>query len=156
MSDESWVDMYGDRHIDVSAMKGLTLSKIVLGSGEVEGKPESIDFYTTDGRHFRQCHQQECCEHVWVEDIEGDLDDLIGSPLVVAEVASQESGEFEDREDRMETYTWAFYKLDTVKGGVVIRWNGESNGYYSEKAEFIEELSPVVKDQPAPGDSDRL
>jgi len=76
-------------------------------------------------------------------DIDGDFDDLIGSPLLMAEEISHDNENPEEvnvPEDQ-ESFTWTFYKLATIRGAVTIRWYGESNGYYSEAVTF-EKMSP--------------
>ena len=76
-------------------------------------------------------HQQDCCEHVSIEDVCGDLQDLVGEPLLLAEEVSGETPvDFNERD--YESVTWTFYKFATRRGYVDVRWLGESNGYYSE------------------------
>ena len=76
-------------------------------------------------------HQQDCCEHVSIEDVCGDLQDLVGEPLLLAEEVSGETPvDFNER--YYESVTWTFYKFATRRGYVDVRWLGESNGYYSE------------------------
>jgi len=96
---------------------------------------EELIFTTTEGETFFMFHSQDCCEHVRIEDISGDLDDLIGNPITLAEEVTNS----EDTLGKIEypdSFTWTFYKLATIKGYVDIRWLGESNGYYSEGVDF--------------------
>lgn len=99
---------------------------------------EAILFETAEGERFRLFHDQDCCESVRVEDVCGELDDLVGSPLTMAEEVSIYEGHPPEGYDPTwgDTYTWTFYKLATVKGYVTIRWLGQSNGYYSESVDF--------------------
>ena len=84
-------------------------------------------------------HQQDCCENVSIEDVCGDLEDLVGEPLLLAEEVTGETPvDFNERE--YESVTWTFYKFATRKGYVDVRWLGESNGYYSEGVSLGHEL----------------
>ena len=84
-------------------------------------------------------HSQDCCEHVSIEDVCGDLEDLVGEPLLLAEeVEGVTPVEFNEADH--ESVTWTFYKFATRRGYVDVRWLGESNGYYSEGVSLGREL----------------
>jgi hypothetical protein len=94
-----------------------------------EVKPERIFFVLADGTMVAFWHYKDCCESVYCEDIEGDLFDLIGRPLVVSETAYHSP---ENHERGVESETWTYYRIATPQGMVTLRWLGSSNGYYSE------------------------
>lgn len=95
---------------------------------------DEVCLVTDDGYTFEMFHSDNCCESVTIEDIAGDLNDLVGSPILMAE---EETNSCEHPKGIIpgyppESFTWTFYKLATIKGAVTIRWYGSSNGYYSE------------------------
>ena len=98
-----------------------------------------IKFVTTEGETFVMYHEQECCESVSIESIEGEISCLIGNPILLAEEVTK-SGKIDDDDYWGYSQTWTFYKLATIKGYVDIRWNGSSNGYYSESVDFVKLL----------------
>ena len=101
----------------------------------IQKTDDNLSFRCTDGRVFRFHHYQNCCESVYIEDVVGDLDDLIGTPLTVAEEVSNMDAP--KPVDSYGSYTWTFYRYATNKGCVTVRWLGLSNGYYSESVDFI-------------------
>lgn len=126
-------------YLEFSSLLGKVFTEV---KGEVGG--EEIVFTVSDSEKYRLFHYQDCCEGVAVEDIIGDLTDLVGSPILMAEEVCSECcvnpDEIEPEKrlvsDCCESFTWTFYKLATVKGYVTIRWLGQSNGYYSESVSF--------------------
>ena len=103
--------------------------------GKVFKSVENIDdteikFVTEDAQTYRMLHSQDCCEYVYIESVVGDLNDLVGNPILLAEEVS------ENDDNASESGTWTFYKLATIKGYVDIRWYGSSNGYYSESVDL--------------------
>lgn len=90
-----------------------------------------VRFTRDNGDVFEQYHSQDCCENVDVEEIVGDLNDLVGTPILVAEERSQN-----DPDHSYGAGEWTFYEARTIKGSVTIRWYGSSNGYYSTSVYF--------------------
>jgi Fe-S cluster biogenesis protein NfuA len=90
---------------------------------------------------------------VYIEDINGDLEDLEGSPLLMAESVTQKltdeefssndsikvlNEEIQSGGSKLNGATWTFYKFATINGSVVIRWLGASNGCYAETVDLIQ------------------
>lgn len=135
--------------LTIAELLGKTLTKVALVP-EHNTSPDEIWFYADDGSVYRLYHQQECCESVDLEDVAGDLEDLVGSPILQAEESSSHGGDFVDVDPapappkvepgypdyQPDSYTWTFYKLATIKGSVTVRFYGTSNGYYSESVDF--------------------
>jgi hypothetical protein len=140
--------------LDIKELKGKTLLYI-----RVDNELDEILFTCSDGTQYKLYHERDCCESVIIDDINGDINDLINSPILIAEEVNNndfiknfeesfklEEGKnpdyewnFKDEfgESKPESYTWTFYKLATIKGYVDIRWFGCSNGYYSESVDFV-------------------
>lgn len=104
---------------------------------EVNKDEDTITFNTVN-ESFKMFHVQNCCEAVSIEDISGDLIDLIGNPILTAykESNNEPSDKLEEYEPG-ESQTWTFYRISTIKGTVTIRWYGTSNGYYSEDVDIF-------------------
>jgi len=112
--------------MNIKDMIGKTFTSV---KGEIGG--EDLIF-ENDSETFMFYHSQDCCESVEINDITGDLQDLIGDPLLIADEVIGESQDF----GQYDSCTWTFYKFATRKGYVDVRWLGESNGYYSENVDL--------------------
>jgi len=97
---------------------------------------DELLFETDDGKIMRFYHSQDCCETVSIEDIVGDLDDLVGSPIIQADEETYDENPDGIKKEYQDSFTWTFYKFATNKGSVTVRWYGESNGYYSESVDW--------------------
>ena len=132
--------------MEIKELIGKTFKKVYTDNYEERLVFEGI-------RSFQFYHSQSCCERVSIVDICGDLSDLKNSPILQAEESSSsdidtntedlisEDLEFcrgYEKNYTPDSRTWTFYRFGTIKGSVVIRWYGSSNGYYSERVEFGE------------------
>lgn len=97
---------------------------------------EEIYFELENGEKYRMYHEQDCCECVSIEDICGNLDNLLNTPIINAEEVSNIE-EITVKNDEYMLQRWTFYKFVTKKGYVDIRWYGESNGYYAVSVDIV-------------------
>lgn len=100
------------------------LNKTMVNIEVIDKK--QIIFTCSNGEQYAMEHEPISWEEVWLEDIDGNLDNLLNTPILLAEEV------YERGTNDGGTYTWTFYKFASAKGYVTLRWYGESNGYYSE------------------------
>ncbi len=120
--------------VDFSTLQHKTLVWV-----DVAANQESVLLITSDGTQYKMFHDINCCEHVWLEDVCGDWQDLLCQELLVAEEVSFSDNDAPQewkRDD--ESYTWTFYTLASIKGSLTLRWYGTSNGYYAEDVILVE------------------
>jgi hypothetical protein len=130
--------------MEIDQTISMMVGKTIVKASDVKAGAEAILFLMSDGSAYGFHHPQDCCESVCVEDVCGEIADLIGSPLVQAEEATSEDASTTDpftgqkcEVSYPDSQTWTFYKFATIKGSVTIRWLGESNGYYSEHVDVV-------------------
>lgn len=88
------------------------------------GGEDYVKFSMASGRIFTVEHWRDCCEHVELEDLTGDIEAMVGHPIVVAE--ERVNDEYDDN-----TEVWTFYTFRSHGGTVDLRWHGTGSGYYS-------------------------
>lgn len=119
--------------IDFSKLVGKILEEIIINEEKT-----CMTFTTINGDKYKMYHHQNCCESVYIEDIIGDIEDLIGSPIIMASEDSSNDNPPGVVKEYQNSFTWTFYNIATAKGHVIFRWYGESNGYYSEEVDFVQ------------------
>mgnify|MGYP001809990637 FL=1 len=93
---------------NISDLIGLTMKSVAKDN-------DMISFESIDGRKFTLEHNQNCCEEVVIQEIVGDLTNLIGQPILCVEKVEDES--FSAR-----------VKFETNKGTVFISWEAILGG----------------------------
>jgi hypothetical protein len=118
-------------HENFEALRGKTIKRFTnatVGS-------EDVGIECDDGTAYRLKYYPDCCASCSLNEIVGDISDLIDTPILMAEVVVG-GADVHPAPEHADSFTWAFYKLATVKGYVTLRFLGESNGYYSETVDF--------------------
>lgn len=117
--------------VELDTLAGLTIES-------VEGLKQYSDMVkinTSCGKQFIFMHFQDCCEQVQLEDFEVGTDDLSGAVILSAEESTNNDDKF--GVEIYDSFTWTFYKIETTKGELWMRWLGESNGYYGEEVDLV-------------------
>lgn len=125
---------FTEKYCEFSELKDKTIVRL----NGLEKESKKVAFYCDDGSIYLMYHEKECCESVDIDDVVGDVNDLIDAKVIDAreEVGDYEKYDYED-------YKWTFYIIQTNKGSVTIKWYGTSNGYYSIDVSFfkVEEVN---------------
>ena len=110
-------------HCDIKDMVGKKITGVYYD--------EEYFQIRTDDCVYAFYHEQDCCESVWLTQVDGISDKIIGSRIVIAEVVTDE------KDTEYGHITWSFYKIGTNKGMIDFRWQGESDGGYSETVNLV-------------------
>ena len=94
--------------MEISKLLGKTIVKI-------NNTIDEIHIACEDGSEFRMYHSQNCCESVYVERIDGNLNDLLNTPILQAE---EKTNDNDDSSKGDECFLWTFYTLATIRGYV--------------------------------------
>ena len=98
--------------MNFSILKGLTITSI----DGLEDDSAEVIFTTSEGRRFEMSHSQDCCERVSIEDVCGDVNDLLNSPILLAEKETSDEDPVDvNKEYHDDLYCWTFYKLSTFQ-----------------------------------------
>ena len=115
--------------IDISDLKGMTITAVTYNTED-----ESLWIHLNT-HVLQMIHFQDCCETVYLADVVGNFEDLIGYPLLEVSESTVDIGNSDI------SSTASYYNFKTVKANVQLRWVGESNGYYSETIDCLLHLT---------------
>ena len=108
-------------------VKGKTIVEVV----GLKKQEESVTLKLDDNSELEFYHEYCCCEDFWLEDFEFSGKGIVGAKILNVLLVSEKQ-EVTDSG----SMTWTFYKIQTDKGELFMRWCGESDGYYSEEVDI--------------------
>lgn len=120
-------------HEDAEKLIGEVLESIDYSSND----DDIILFRTKSGKTFQMYHQQDCCENVHMEDLQGNWADLVGKVVRDVTVDSGDLGE-PPSDSYNDSFTRTHFRFVVDDATVISKWIGTSNGYYSEEVSFKE------------------
>lgn len=140
------MSQYTDIEFKIEEMVGQSPREIIRhygGECDYDGK-KLLSFFMHGGKEFHFVYYQDCCADVYLQDVDGDLSDLLDETITSAEIVSSEgikSLKGKEEDDHCDdSYTWTFYKISNKKTSITLRFYGSSNGYYSEEVSLVKEF----------------
>lgn len=123
---------YNCERVEIKDLLNKVLESVEITNVDQDcpSQNDCVVFTTVDDEIYVMMHMQDCCETVYLESVDNNVDILIGSQILVAEERSNSN------EDSSGSETWSFYLIGTNEGWCNFRWYGSSNGYYSESVEL--------------------
>ena len=118
------------KKIEFKELKDKVLTEIVVDQAD-----DFIKFFTETDEYL-MAHEQDCCESVCIKDICGPIQELIGSPIFLAEERTNHN----ENKEVCESCTWTFYEIANKNVSITIVWYGTSNGYYSESVDLYKKI----------------
>lgn len=119
-----------NKKVELSELNGKVISKIE----GLEKWSDEVRIFTECGNEYLFYNDQDHAS-IRLEDFEISANSLNSALIISAQMVSNK-GIDKKPSEYSESWIWTFYKIETNKGGLWMRWLGESNGYYSEHVSF--------------------
>lgn len=114
-------------YVDISILNDETIESVV---GLAEGSDEVL-FITKSKKAVALYHIQRCSATIDLHSFECDIDDFRGAVVIDAECVET----VKLVKSRHKSENWSFYRINTTKGSLVLRWCGDS--YYSDEVSVV-------------------
>ncbi|MEK2647414.1 DUF7448 domain-containing protein [Bdellovibrio sp. BCCA] len=118
-------------NVDLSFLLGKTII-----SHKLVDQKSNLLLVGDDGMHYWLGGFSSDGGHVHLEDINGNLDDLLNSPILRAEEKTVLVPEDQKTHPGYTEDYYFYYEISTIKGSVHMRFYGEEGAYYSASAWF--------------------
>jgi hypothetical protein len=114
-------------NIDINDLVGQTIVSI----DNLEYNSSCV-YFNTEKYIFTMFHEPQCCESIYIDDICGDISDILNTPIIAAYESFKEKNFFSSKIGELSPHdNWTFYNIATVKGDLSIIWRGEQSNYSS-------------------------
>jgi len=109
--------------VDLGSLEGKKFKDI-----HIDEDKKFIMFELDSGEVYQMYHSQDCCEPISLNDVCGEISDLIDAEIIHFEE--------ENSCNNSGSESWTLYDIQTAKGSVKLKWYGESNGYVLRVCQF--------------------